>query len=358
MRKLRKIIIAGILFGAVLLGIAGCGTDGRTEEGTSVPEVTTPPVPEQPGTEQDAIELPEATVTPEPTATPTPEPTHAPAKNEGIMIPAEYRKIKREASGTVESITYTTKDYYGNGEEVIKPAYVYLPYGYDAEKQYSVLYLMHGGGSDETEWGLHKDFSTAKLVLDNLIYYGDIEPLIVVCPNGRTGVDFGKRADDDSAFRDFAKELRNDLIPYIDATYATYGDYSPEGYDLTAAREYRAMAGFSFGAMQSINIGLCECLDVMSWFGAFSPATATFEAEKIMEYLDDFESYEINYIYEICGDIDRNCLYAGQRALQDLTKLTDKVAMKENLMMQIVPGTHDSAVAQLGFYNFLQLVFK
>ena len=354
MRKLRKRVIAGIMFGAVLFGTAACGTDGGKEDVTPVPEATATVVPE----EQETTEQPEATATPEPTATPTPEPTHAPAKNEGIMIPAEYRKLKKEASGTVESVTYTTKDYYKNGEEVIKPAYVYLPYGYDENKQYDVLYLMHSGGSDEAEWGLHKEFSTAKLILDNLIYYGDIEPLIVVCPNGRTGVDYGKRADDSIAFKDFGMELRNDLIPYIDANYATYAEYNPEGYDLTAARDHRAMAGFSFGAMQSINIGLCECLDIMSWFGAFSPATATFYAEEIAKFLEEFEPYDINYIYEICGDVDKGCLYAGYDALMDLPELTDKVVKRENLMMQVVPGTHEQAVAQLGLYNFLQLVFK
>ncbi len=354
MGNIQKKLLVGLLCGVVFLGMSACGTATVGEEaGPPSPKVTVTP---------EATVTPEPTATPETTATPkptaTPEPTHAPAKNEGIEIPAEYRKIKREASGTVESITYTTKDYYGNGEEVIKPAYVYLPHGYDEEKQYNVLFLMHSGGGDETEWGLHKEFSTAKLILDNLIYYGDIEPLIVVCPNGRTGVDFGKKADDGRAFKDFGMELRTDLIPYIDAHYATYGEYSPEGYDLTEARDHRALAGFSFGAMQSLNIGLGECLDVMSSFGAFSPATTTFPAEILSEGIKQFEPYEIQYIYEICGETDMFCLAAGQRALVRLPELTDKVVTGENLMMQIVPGTHELRVAQLGLYNFLQVVFK
>lgn len=339
----------GICCVALAFSMVACNkTEGEDAVVTKAPEVTETPAPELTAT-------PEPTATPKPTA--TPEPTHAPAKNEGIEIPAEYRKIKREASGTVESFTYTTKDYFGNGEEVIKPGYVYLPYGYDEEKQYNVLFLMHSGGSDETEWGLHKEFSTAKLILDNLIYYGDIEPLIVVCPNGRTGVDYVKKADSGLAFKDFGTELRTDLIPYIDAHYATYAEYSEDGYDLTAARDHRALAGFSFGAMQSLNVGLCECLDVMSWFGAFSPATTTYRAEIIAECLKAFEDYDVKYVYEICGDTDMYCNAAGVRALSPLPDLTDKVVWGENLMMQTVPGTHEMPVAQLGLYNFLQLAF-
>ncbi len=360
MRKLRKRWMAGVLAGVMLCAMAACGTAGGKDDGMPAPESTATVAPEQPGGEGAVTEQPETTATPVPTEAPTatPEPTHAPAKNEGIEIPAEYRKLKKNASGTVEEITYTTKDYYGTGEEMTKPAYVYLPYGYDSEKQYNVLFLMHSGGGDETEWGLHKEFSSAKLVLDNLIYYGDIEPLIVVAANGRTGVHVANRADSYNGFKDFGKELREDLIPYIDANYATYAEYSAEGYDATAARDHRAIAGFSFGAMQAINIGLCECYDLIGYYGAFSPATATYEAEEIVKCLDAFESYEIGYIYEVCGDMDNGCFWAGYYALNPLPELTDKVVNGKNLMMQVVPGGHDTQVANLGLYNFLQLIFK
>jgi len=352
MENIRKKILLGLLCGVVLCGMTACGATTSEEEeiGKSSPEVTATTVPQQ--TEG------EGTVTKQPEATATPEPTHAPAKNEGIDIPADYRKIKKEASGTVESITYTTKDYHGTGEEMTKPAYVYLPYGYDSGNRYNVIFLIHGGGGDEKDWAIHTEYSTVKLALDNLIYYGDIEPCIVVVPNGRSGEYYGKVSDCAEAFMGFGLELRNDLIPYIDANYATYADYSPSGYDITAARDHRAMAGFSFGAMQSINVGLCECLDIVSHFGAFSPATATYLAEDIAECLEDFASYDIGYIYEICGDRDTNCAAAGYYALMPLTTLTDKVVLGENLKLQVVPGGHEMAVARLGFYNFLQVIFK
>lgn len=360
MQKRQKRNLLGVCLMVLILGLAACGTSGEEVPENLSAEGTGIVASEQPGEEGNITQQPEPTATPVPTAAPTttPEPTHAPAKNEGIEIPAEYRKLKKDAAGTVEEITYTTKDYYGTGEEMTKPAYVYLPYGYDEEKQYNVIFLMHGGGGDETEWAIHTDFSTVRLVLDNMIYYGDIEPCIAVVPNGRSGVYYEKKSDSADGFMDFGLELRNDLIPYIDANYATYAEYSPEGYDVTAARDHRAIAGFSFGGMQSINVGLCECLDIISYFGAFSPATAIYWGEDIAKELEKFDTYEIGYIYEICGDRDTNCATAGYYALMPLTELTDKVVLGENMMLQIVPGGHETAVAKLGLYNFLQLIFK
>lgn len=362
MRKRQKRKFLGIGLVLLLCGIAACGPTGGEEVGAPTPEMTAIVTPEP---TQAISKLPDATVIPEATATPvpteastaTPMPTHTPAKNEGIVIPAEYRMMKKDAAGTVEEITYKTKDYYGNGEEVIKPAYVYLPAGYDTEKQYNVLFVMHGGGGDQTEFGIQYTLSSLRLALDNLIYYGDIEPLIVVFPNGRTGVNYAKGSQDHTAFKDFGLELRNDLIPYIDANYATYGAYDPDGYDLTEARDHRAMAGFSFGGMQTVNIGLCECLDIMSYFGSFAAGNTTYNAEEIAACLESFKPYEINYIYSICGNLD-GCLYLARDAFAELPNLTDKVVTGENMMLQVVPGSHSITVAQLGLYNFVQLIFK
>lgn len=347
-RQWKKLMGVGLVL--ALCVMTACGK-GETED-TPLPEATGTPASEQQGAE--------VTATPTPTEAPavTETPVHVPAKNEGLEIPDEYRILREEASGTVEQITYTTKEYYGTEEEMTKQAYVYLPHGYDTEKQYNVIFLMHGGGSNEDGWGIHTKYSTVKLALDNLIYFGDIEPCIVVVPNGRAGIYYAKNGDDSEAFMGFGVELRNDLIPYIDANYATYGDYSPEGYDLTAARDHRAIAGFSFGGMQSINVGLCECLDIISYFGGFATATAVYGPEEIAKHLENFEAYDIGYLYALCGDGDTNCLWAINYALNPLPNLTDKVVMGENLMLQIIPGNHNMPTANLGFYNFLQLIFK
>ncbi|HET8697450.1 MAG TPA: alpha/beta hydrolase-fold protein, partial [Gammaproteobacteria bacterium] len=63
-----------------------------------------------------------------------------------------------------------------------RPASIYLPPGYSANKKYPVLYLLHGIGGNETHW---PGPGAAGAILDNLIADGKAVPMIVVMPNGR-----------------------------------------------------------------------------------------------------------------------------------------------------------------------------
>ena len=59
-------------------------------------------------------------------------------------VPSEYFRPASE-QGTVEVLWYDSKDYTASSKPTTrKPAYVYLPYGYDASKKYDVIYLLHG----------------------------------------------------------------------------------------------------------------------------------------------------------------------------------------------------------------------
>lgn len=272
-------------------------------------------------------------------------------------IPPGYLEKRTDYFGTVEKITYQTKDYFGDGSEITKPAYVYLPYNYDPKQKYNVLYLMHGIGGTENEWGLNNENSLIKNMTDNLIYNGIIEPFILVTPNGRSGADHSSSADYRS-FYVFGNELRNDLIPYIDSHYSTYADYNENGYDLTDARDHRAMAGLSMGGMQTINIGLCECLDIISYFGAFSAAPTTNPATVISEKLNDFSDYGISFFYNICGTEDAIAFASASAAVSKLTDLTDKLTEGKNFIWQKVSGGHDFDIWYLGFYNFINIIFR
>ncbi len=274
-------------------------------------------------------------------------------------IPEEYLTKRTDSFGTIEQISYPTYDYFGDSSvEITKSAFVYLPYNYDASKQYNVLYLMHGIGGTEREWGMVDENSRVKIMMDNLIYNGEIEPFIIVTPNGRSSVKFADASSDYNSFYIFGKELRNDLIPYIDSHYSTYAKYDANGYDLTAARDHRAMAGLSMGGMQTINIGLCESLDIISAFGAFSSAPTTYTASHIATVLKDFPDKDINYFYNICGRDDSIAIASASAAVSSLSTLTDKLIEGENFIWQEVDGGHGFDVWYLGFFNFAQVAFR
>lgn len=271
-----------------------------------------------------------------------------------LMMPDKYSIPFEGEKGTVEAIRYMAKDYVGDGEDAEKKAYVYLPAGYDESKQYNVVYLMHGIGGSETEWGLNSSNSKLKKLLDRLMGEGSVEPFIVVTPNGRAKACKHDSAND--AFYLFGLELRNDLIPYIEANYATYAEYDENGYDLTATRTHRAMAGLSMGGMQTINIGIGECLDLFSYFGAFS-AAPTSNAKSVVATNIKESEYTVDYFYNICGLDDDIAYQSASAAAKDLPAICDLLVDGENYMWQEKSGGHDFGIWYLGMFNFSQLVF-
>ena len=300
-------------------------------------------------------------------------------------IPVKYINLRVTDCGKIEKITYTSHDYFGDGAEVEKAANVYLPAGYDPSKQYNVLYLMHGIGGDENEWGMTGSSSRVKCIMDNLSYYGDIESFIVVTPNGRSAANHAANGSDYNSFYVFGQELRNDLMPYIESHYSTYAseglkaaglDAITTGADAEAfaaqkasanadainkalqdTRDHRAMAGLSMGGMQTINIGIGECVDLISYFGAFSAAPTSNPAAKTAQILKD-NTLPIHYFYNICGTEDGIAYPSHTAAAKSLPVVCDQFKDGENYMWQELPGNHDFNIWYLGFYNFAQIAFK
>lgn len=167
--------------------------------------------------------------------------------------------------GRLEMVSYDS-----NSVGATRKMQVYTPPGYAKDKKFPVLYLLHGIGSDETEW---QRFASPDVLLDNLIADGKAVPMIVVMPNGRAKKN--DRAEGDvfksaPAFAAFEKDLLKDVIPTIESRYSVQAD-----------REHRALAGLSMGGGQSLNFGLGH-LDTFAWVGAFSAAPNTRPAKELV----------------------------------------------------------------------------
>lgn len=374
----KRFTVFSILTAALMVMVTGCqtasepGDDGKFIDENIVQSADAEDTEKNEETEsenmqdgqkdmiEEAIKQETASVEPETDNSQNEELTEGePTAEISEVIPTKYVSRRFSECGTIEKISYTTYDYFGDGSEIEKHANVYLPYGYDEEKKYNVLYLMHGIGGDENEWGMTGSTSKVKIIMDDLIYNGDIEPFIVVTPNGRSGADFANKNSDYNSFYEFGKELRNDLIPYIESHYATYGQYGENDYDMKADREHRAMAGLSMGGMQTINIGMCECLDIISYFGAFSAAPTSYRGADIVKRIDEqFPDEKIKYFYNICGTNDTIAYQSASAAAKELPQLSERFKDEENYMWQELSGGHDFNIWYLGFYNFAQKVFN
>lgn len=176
--------------------------------------------------------------------------------------------------GTLERLDYETWEsfsYEQKNQKLTKTAWVYLPYGYDESKQYNILYLSHGGWSNETSiMGTPDRPQPFKHIMDHAIQDGMISPLIIVLPtyNNTSGSDSGEYALSLRLTENFHNELVNDLIPAAESKYSTYAQTTdPAG--LAASRDHRAFGGFSMGSMNTWRT-FQYCLDYFRYFAPSS----------------------------------------------------------------------------------------
>jgi len=109
---------------------------------------------------------------------------------------------------------------------------IYLPPGYEtSQRSYPVLYLLHGGGDDQTGW---VQFGEVQHITDKAIAEGTSTPMIIVMPDANTGKrGYSNNATGTWRYEDF---FFQEFMPYIEKTYRIKAD-----------KHYRAVAGLSMG---------------------------------------------------------------------------------------------------------------
>lgn len=175
-----------------------------------------------------------------------------------VDIPSEYYSNSCKC-GTMTRVKYISNTYDEENMEIDKDALIYLPYDYEnSDRDYNVLYLMHGGGGDSDEiFGGIEAGTDLKNILDNMIEKGDIEPVIVVAPSfyykGTTSA-LTSTKDARLLTQNFHHELVQDLIPIIENSYR-----------VKKGREHRAFGGYSMGSEATWNV-FAKCLEQFKYF--------------------------------------------------------------------------------------------
>ena len=224
-------------------------------------------------------------------------------------IATEYKDKISDEKGTVTEVHYTgvaTAD--AETGEVIERdavAYVYTPYGYDAEDtetKYEVLYMLHGNKLNEGFWFAKGSYNPNKTnyngyyctenVLDDLMKTGAANKTICVAFSfdGNAGDDYvapdditlGKKYDSAAIGKNSAPcedpklELTRYLMPYVAENYNTYAEI-PETATaqqtdeiLIANRAHQGFVGLSLGSVFSYEVILKECLAYFGYVGSFS----------------------------------------------------------------------------------------
>ena len=269
-------------------------------------------------------------------------------------------KVACDQQGTVVSIDYETPAYaYDESVTLTKTAYIYLPYGYDEAKEYNIVYLMHGGGESEKYWFIDERWGeTTRNVLDNMIKNGICDPVIVVTPTFNEEGFEGEGEHNAELCVAFGKELRNNLIPAVESQYSTYANGDTSIENLIATREHRAFAGFSMGSYTSIQAGLMQNLDIISYFGSYSGALTTVDEFLAVVESDELKDYSIGFWFNGNGRGDM-ALEEHDEFAHGVLEAMDRLTDGENFAwINMRDGAHMYGSWIVDLYNSLLVFFK
>lgn len=223
--------------------------------------------------------------------------------------------------------------------------FIYTPPGYDnnSSEKYPALYILHGGGEDESGWAMQ---GKANLILDNLIAEGKAKKMVIIMPDaniGQSGIrNFGERN-----LQMFEKELKETIIPFAE-----------NNYKLIKNKENRALAGLSMGGIYTLYAGI-QNSEMFSSLGVFSSGymlpMLQEVADKQYKFLSEnksvFSSNIKNFWISMGGKEDiayQNC--------QIMIKKFDELGIKYSYSEY--QGGHTWPVWRNNLYQFAQLLFK
>ena len=149
----------------------------------------------------------------------------------------DFMALKDVPHGRVEAVIY-----HSSTLNMERRMHVYLPPNVQTiQSKLAVLYLLHGAGDNDISW---TSAGKINLILDNLYAEGRLKNMIVVMPSGH--VQNAKTRMFSVGPEDpFSKDFLNDLMPYVE-----------KNYPVSTRREDTAIAGFSMGGGQTLNLAL------------------------------------------------------------------------------------------------------
>ncbi len=139
---------------------------------------------------------------------------------------------------------------------------VLLPPDYSEDKEYPVLYILHGFYDNET-W-MARPVVNLSTIYNNLLADGEAEEMIIVLPYifcdkdmpYCTGMDLANCL----AYDNFINDLTTDLMPFIESEFS-----------VAKGRENTAITGFSMGGRESLFIGF-QRPDLFGYIGSVCAA--------------------------------------------------------------------------------------
>ena len=252
----------------------------------------------------------------------------------------------------VEYGEYTHGTYYSETCGMERGYSILLPAGYSEDKQYPVLYLLHGIFGDEYSFSGDAG-NKIKEIVGNMAADGLIEETIIVCPNMFAAWDPDQKPGFDAEsclpYDNFINDLTNDLMPYIE-----------NNYSVLTGRENTYLAGFSMGGRETIYITL-KRPELFGYVCAISAAPGVVATtDKFMTHTGQMEESEM-HIEE--GATEPNvfiiCCGTSDSVVGDYPKSYHEIMEAngcDHIWYEITGADHDNNAIRSGLYNLFKQI--
>ncbi len=237
------------------------------------------------------------------------------------------------------------KRFFSNVTNSWRQAYIYAPPGYEASpaQKYPVLYLLHGGGEDESGWAKQ---GKTDLILDNLVAEKKATPMLVVMLDGNMGGPGGLAGFSENTLQTFERELKQTVIPFVESNFR-----------VAPGANNRALAGLSMGGLQTLYAG-ARNTDMFAYLGVFSSG---FFANN-----PKLSDPQYSYLKANASTINQNLkqLWLSMGGAEDIAYANNKVMRAEFDKIGIkyayseYPGGHTWPVWRHDLAAFAPLLFK
>lgn len=203
-----------------------------------------------------------------PTTAPTKEPTPSPTPTPKLVTAADTELVDhpdnfKTANADTDYGTFETITYHSTLIDADRKANVVLPPDYDTDKEYPVVYMMHGIGCDKSMFGSNIGSCSIAKILGNLYTEEKAKEMIVVFPAVRVSNEPESNMHSNENYKlydDFREDLIECLMPAME-----------EEYSVATGRENAGVCGWSMGGREALYIGLSRP-DMFGFVAGYCPA--------------------------------------------------------------------------------------
>ena len=328
------------------------GEEGSNTDAVNTPAATdTDSITNTTPAVTDAPENQSETPTEMPTATPTPSPTPTPIIiNDQIdeKCPASITTTRKD----VKYGAFTHGTYYSKTCGMDRGYCILLPADYSTEKNYPVLYLLHGIFGNE--YSFSQDASNKiKEIVGNMAADRYIEETIIVCPDMYAKTDPAQKPGFDGEsclpYDNFINDLVNDLMPYIEKEYS-----------VLTGRENTYLAGFSMGGRETLFITL-QKPELFGYVCAISAAPGIVATtDKFMTHPGMLEESEVKFtegavtpeVFILCCGSRDSVVGQYPKSYHEMLEANGS----EHIWYEIPGADHDNDAIKSGLFNLFKQI--